>query len=241
MTSSATDYEDPQMDDAAFAEWITTSLAALGIADETFAEYILQICTEESILRQEKQEIIGEFLAESLETSATEWVEELLLRNDQVSQNAQLKADAHKLIQQETQRELERELQSLVVSELDQQRRPNAKVLTKEDRRARERLLAQYSYEVDEEVEGENGEIEFIYKDHSPETTLPGEGAGLLTKNRNSDFVKAQEIERKLQAQAEHQKVKARNKEMQEKQALEKEKAKTRTQKRRNGECSTIL
>lgn len=48
--------------------------------------------------------------------------------------------------------------------------------MTKEERRARDRVLAQYAYDLDEVVEGADGEVEFLYtggKDDGPK----GDGA----------------------------------------------------------------
>ena len=45
--------------------------------------------------------------------------------------------------------------------------RSTKKQLTKEERKKREKLLARYSYDLDEIVENEDGEAEIKYKDRS--------------------------------------------------------------------------
>ena len=41
------------------------------------------------------------------------------------------------------------------------------KNMTKEERKKRDALLAQYGYDLDEMVEGADGEMEIVYKDRS--------------------------------------------------------------------------
>ncbi|KAK5672903.1 hypothetical protein QVD99_000388 [Batrachochytrium dendrobatidis] len=211
---------------AAFADWIASSLLFFGVSDEAFTEYILQICTEDSIPMDEKQEIITEFLAESLEVSVVKWIEELLERNQRMLEAVQLQADEQRQKNLDAQKKKEQELLQQTSLKTDQPRCFKANMLSKEDKRARDRLLKKYGYDMDEEVE-EAGEVHIVYKDTSTSSSATTD-LGAIGRSRNVNIIKEQEQAKKLKAQAEHQKVQARNKEMREKQALEKEKEKER-------------
>jgi hypothetical protein len=57
---------------------------------------------------------------------------------------------------------------------LDPKATNNKPILTKEERRKRELLLKTYGYDVDEIVEGEDGEAEILYKGASDKPALSG-------------------------------------------------------------------
>jgi hypothetical protein len=54
---------------------------------------------------------------------------------------------------------------------LTMSRRMAPKQMTKEERAQRERLMREYGYDLEEVVEGANGETEIVYKDRSQRTT----------------------------------------------------------------------
>lgn len=54
---------------------------------------------------------------------------------------------------------------------LTMSRRLAPKQLSKEEKAQRERLMREYGYDLDEVVEGANGETEIIYKDRSKKPT----------------------------------------------------------------------
>ncbi|KAL2918988.1 hypothetical protein HK105_201258 [Polyrhizophydium stewartii] len=219
------------MTSEAVSKAVAEGLAGLGITDETFAEYVLQICFEDTIPDDEKRDIIVEFLREATEQDVESWVDGVLASVG-ADKERQREAEAAAR-QRELAAQREREQQVLKAGvQGEAPRKSETREMTKEERRARERVLAQYGYDLDEVVETEDGEVEILYKGESDSRATAGEGSGLLAKNRNADVVKEQEQARKLKAQAEHQKMVARNKELQEKQRLEKEKEKRRTQKK---------
>lgn len=106
------------------------------------------------------------------------------------------------------------------------------KTMTKEERKKRDALLAQYGYDLDEMVEGADGEMEIVYKDRSK-----GSSAGvntsdpLLMANNNADIVKQKEALRRADMKKASENEKERNKAALEKQRLAQEKEKRRTQK----------
>ncbi|KAJ3032759.1 hypothetical protein HDV00_007166 [Rhizophlyctis rosea] len=214
-----------------WAEWLVSELSSLSITDETFSEYITQICSEDTIEDDEKREIITEFLAEATDQPVAPFVDSLLLRTQQRRDESKRKEE------EERQRQLEevKEKEQQALQE-DKALGPikGKKVLSKEEQRARERVLAQYAYDLDEVVEGDDGEVEILYKGAggSDDKNIGASGDPLLMKNRNADVVKEAEMAKRAKAQAEHQKTVARNKELQEKQRSEKEKEKRRTMKK---------
>ncbi len=128
------------------------------------------------------------------------------------------------------------------------------KQLTKEERKKREKLLARYSYDLDEVVENEDGEAEIQYKDRS-ETKGINDGRyyfiiniiklfisinkssfilhkDLLQANRNAEQVKQKEQLQREQMKKQHEEEKERNRKLLEKQQRDKEKAKRKTMKR---------
>ncbi|KAI8917269.1 hypothetical protein DFJ77DRAFT_459783 [Powellomyces hirtus] len=222
------------MDSAEWDAWLAGKLdRELGIDDETFAEYITQLCSEDTMEADERREVIVEFLNEAAEGKPVETVvEEILAKYSEMRDAAAAKEIEEKARLRDAAKEKELEaLQSDTSSTPDT--RAGKRALTTEEKLARERVLAQYGYEEDEVVETENGEVEFVYKGKND-----GKGAdmdsALLPKNDNAERVKAEEQAKKAKAAAEHAKNVQRNKELLEKQKqkVEKEKEKKRTQKK---------
>lgn len=107
------------------------------------------------------------------------------------------------------------------------------KTMTKEERKKRDALLAQYGYDLDEMVEGADGEMEIVYKDRSAKGSSVGVSTGdpLLMANNNADIVKQKEASRRAEMKKASENEKERNKAALEKQRLAQEKEKRRTQK----------
>ncbi|KNC98581.1 uncharacterized protein SPPG_06266 [Spizellomyces punctatus DAOM BR117] len=210
-------------------EWLTASLMDLSINDETFSEYITQLCSEETMEDGERREVIVEFLSEATDQPVEQLVDEMLRRNAEWREKARRQEEEMKQKALEAVKLQEREALQATISQ--QEIKPAKKQLSKEEKQARERLLAQYGYDLDEVVETADGEVEFIYKGKKDDKKSSSDEV-LLPKNRNAEIVKQAEQAKRLQAQAEHQKQVQRNKELQEKQRLEKEKEKRRTMKK---------
>ncbi|KAJ3269955.1 hypothetical protein HK104_005004 [Borealophlyctis nickersoniae] len=203
------------------ADWLTQSLATLSIEDETFSEYIIQICDEDSIEDAEKEEIITEFLSEATDKPVATFVTSLLARTQARKHAAKEREEAERIRAIENAKEKEQE--ALRKEASTSESAATKKTLSEEEKRARQRVLMEYGWET-EDVEGGEG-TGGVGADKGGENPL-------LTKNRNAEIVKEAEQAKRTKAQTEHQKIVARNKEMQEKQRLEKEKAKKGTVKK---------
>lgn len=108
------------------------------------------------------------------------------------------------------------------------------KDMTKEERKKREALLAKYAYDLDELVEGDDGETEIQYKDRSGTKNSAGGSKSsdtLLMANTNADIVKQKEAQRRAEMKKANDVEKERNRLALEKQRLAQEKEKRRTQK----------
>ncbi|KAI8852014.1 hypothetical protein BC829DRAFT_91315 [Chytridium lagenaria] len=193
--------------------------AELGITDEAYSEYISQLLTEDSMETEEKLEVIKEFLEEATSKDVTEFVEKLLRNAELLKLKAIDLSDAPSAQAPNIEAELEA-LKETTLSE------PKKKVLTKEERRKRDQLLAKYGYDVDEIVEGADGEAEFVYRGDTsvPELSIGG--------NDNAARVRDVEQQRRAKMKSEHEQTVLRNKAALEKQLADKEKEKRRTQKK---------
>ncbi|KAI9205263.1 uncharacterized protein BJ171DRAFT_501540 [Polychytrium aggregatum] len=217
-----------QADD--WKQWLDETIRTLGIDDSAVIEYIVGICEEDTIDPEEKQEAICEYLSELNEDrdAVEEFVAQLLEHLKQHLEKLEIEQQESKAQYLKTALELEK--QDLQTGASDVRPHNAPKVLTKEERKQREALLAQYGYDIDQVVENANGETEIVYTSGKSEAVdLKKQG---LFQNRNADVVKEQEQNKRTQAQLQHQKEQARIKEQQEKQRLEREKEKRRTQKR---------
>lgn len=105
--------------------------------------------------------------------------------------------------------------------------------MSKEDKKRREALLAQYGYDLDLVVEGENGEEEIMYTGEGGGSSRSSIGSGGgFDKNRNAEAVKQAEQLRRQQLADAHAQEKMRNKLALEKQRADQEKKSKGTQKR---------
>ncbi|KAJ3181234.1 hypothetical protein HDU87_001363 [Geranomyces variabilis] len=217
--------------------WLAAKLEKdLAIADEAFAEYITQLCSEDTMEDDERREVIVEFLDEaSAGQPVAPCVDEILAKHAerQAAAAAREKEDRAKSLHEAKQRELEA-LQADTAADPSSAAAGGGKkkVLSLEEKLARDRLLALYGYESEDhegdDAEGKSG------GDGSAGAASGGGGDpnGLLMKNDNAERVRAEEQAKKAKAQAEHQKNVQRNKENVEKQKAEREKEKKRTVKK---------
>ena len=108
-------------------------------------------------------------------------------------------------------------------------RQNNKKELSKEERMERERLLARYGYELEEQVELENGETEIVFKAKGGDKKQDPSDL-LATSNR--DIVRNKQAQERMEQKIKHEKEAKRNKEMLLKQKAAKELKSKGTQKR---------
>jgi hypothetical protein len=134
---------------------------------------------------------------------------------------------------------------------LTMSRRMAPKQLTKEEKAQRERLMREYGYDLEEVVEGADGETEILFKDRSKKSTgkisLKGNehlievlfshppflgDDPLLMKNQNASKIKEEEQRRREKMKQDSEREKERILQQQEKQKLDREKEKRRTMKK---------
>ncbi|KAJ2991757.1 hypothetical protein HDV02_003493 [Globomyces sp. JEL0801] len=210
---------------------ITSYLSTIGIDDETFSEYILQIIQDDSMTMEEQIEIIVEFLQEAIENDSTElniqnWVATIIQSSNDIKLKLKEQEERERQELIEKTKQIEITNKTTNDNTLSKSKKPE---LTREERIERERWLSKYGYEVEDVEENENGETEIVFRD---QTGKKQSNLDDLGKNRNAELVQQKELMKKLEAQKIHQTEKMRNKELMEKQRLEKEKKKKGTQKR---------
>ncbi|KAJ3115601.1 hypothetical protein HDU96_000358 [Phlyctochytrium bullatum] len=185
-----------------------------GLTDETYAEYIQQLVDDDTLRNDEKFQIIKDkevdsFISDVLEKAGKA---KELVASASASETTQVSfSDAEAAaLREETLPTTDR----------------SKPVISKEERRRREQLLAKYAYDIDEIVEGADGEAEVLYRGQE-KVSEPS-----IAVNENVARVKDLEQQRRAKMKAEHEKEQQRNKAALEKQLLEKEKEKRRTQKK---------
>ncbi|KAI8818393.1 uncharacterized protein EV422DRAFT_569817 [Fimicolochytrium jonesii] len=230
------------MADIDWDTWLASKLESeLKITDETFAEYITQLCTEcnfslvacngveqDTIEEEEKREVIVEFLGEATsdEANVEPVVDELLKRNAEFREKAAKREEEERLKALEAAKQKELEALQSNRSSKDPQHDDQSKTkkaMSSSERLARERLLAQYAYETDDIVETADGAAESV------STRKKGGERDLLAKNDNAERIRQEEQAKRAKAQADHQKKVQRDKELLEKQRLDKENQKKKT------------
>ncbi|CAM0136707.1 hypothetical protein VKS41_003516 [Umbelopsis sp. WA50703] len=218
--------------------FISEKLATVELKDEEISEYIAGIVSEEFLEESEKREALTEFLSESTNKPTDDLIDCFL---SQWHKEQEKEKEAAELAKAEAAAKAkEREKNSLAAGipnssgddgkePLTMSRRMAPKQMTKEERARRERLMREYGYDLEDVVEGANGETEIVYKDRSKKATAEDP---LLMSNRNSDIIKEQEKNRRDQMKQQSEIEKERIKQQQEKQKLDKEKEKRRTMKK---------
>ncbi|KAJ3353206.1 hypothetical protein HDU83_007034 [Entophlyctis luteolus] len=208
-----------------------------GLSDEAYVEYIAQLCDDESIPVHDKTDIITEFLQEaaiSTNSSALsvtpdqvrQVVESMVerLATDRAAAAAEAAAASAATEGRKEEHPGTRDPTTVEPASAG----PEKKILTKEEKRARERLLRQYGYEVDETVEDANGEVEFLYSGGG----RSGQGEvleGSVAGNMNVQRAKEAEQMRRSKMATEHANEAERNRRAREKQLADAEKKKRGT------------
>ena len=216
-------------------------LFELGIQDqEPFQDYLLQLLhPQEEVWGQDEQEdeeiysIVTEFLIEACSddghtekinkfvSQLLEW-KNTLKENEEEVEEVQLVQSLEK-VQLDGGVKVDPSLQSLLVETRTSQK----KQVSRQERVDRERMLAQYGYELEESLEMD-GETEIVFKAREKNTDPP-----LVSLSQsNADFVKEKSRKQKMELKEKHEKEKQRNKELLEKQKIEKELKKKGTQKK---------
>ncbi|KAF9115580.1 hypothetical protein BGX27_007317 [Mortierella sp. AM989] len=220
-------------------EFIAKRLATISLEDEAITEYFARIVEEESMEEPEKREAITELLADVTEESTTTVIDEVFTFWNGVKQEEAKKVQEEKEKAMEIAKEKERAALRAAFDDPNNDRgvlsmssRHIVKNMTKEERKKREALLAQYAYDLDEMVEGDDGEMEIMYKDRSGKSSSAGGSSDpLLMANNNADIVKQKDAQRRAEMKKASENEKERNKLALEKQRLAQDKEKKRTQK----------
>ncbi|KAI8609430.1 hypothetical protein BC830DRAFT_1085496 [Chytriomyces sp. MP71] len=214
--------------DAAF---IIEQLSVFTGCDEAYVDYIVQLVEDDTMETDEKRSIIMEFLSEAVgdgdQVSAV--VSRILAHGNEArmrriaeaetaAASAAAEAEAQRLAQAQT--EATNNGADAPLS--------TKKVLSKEEKRMRERLLRQYGYEVDEAIENEDGEVEFVYSGGGSSSSKDSLNA---PANTNMQRVKDAEAQRKAKMSAAHAEKVQRDKDARARQLAEAEKKKKGTQK----------
>ncbi|KAF9117214.1 hypothetical protein BGW39_002447 [Mortierella sp. 14UC] len=229
---------------AEFEAFIAEQLQTISIQDEAITEYFARLVEEESMEEPERREAITELLADVTEESTEAIIDAVFVYWNGLRDAELKKAEEEK--EKALAAARERERASLRVDQdtsstvsnregpLSMSSRHVVKTMTKEERKKRDALLAQYGYDLDEMVEGADGEMEIVYKDRS------GKGGAdkgvttsdpLMMANNNADIIKQKEAARRAEMKKASENEKERNKLALEKQRLAAEKEKRRTQK----------
>ncbi|KAJ3026592.1 UNVERIFIED_CONTAM: hypothetical protein HDU68_005410 [Siphonaria sp. JEL0065] len=206
----------------------STLLHSLQLSDEAYAEYISQLADDSSMDQSEKAEIIVEFLSDAVESKdidITTVVTELLSKLDLAKKERQELSQQEKEREKQEQEAAKAAEANSVKPETETEQQPQKKVLSKEEKKARERLLRQYGYEVDEVIENEHGETEFLYSGGGREKASLPEGM----QNTNAQRVKEAEQMRRQKLAASHAAEVERNKAARQKQLEDAEKKKKKT------------
>ncbi|KAG0199002.1 hypothetical protein BGX28_007631 [Mortierella sp. GBA30] len=227
------------MDSNEIESFIAERLAAISLQDEAIIEYFARIVEEESMEEPEKREAIAELLADATEEPTGTVIDTVFefwnnLREQELKKAQEEKEKALEAAKEKERASLKAELDNPNNREgiLSMSSRHVVKNMTKEERKKRDALLAQYGYDLDEMVEGADGEMEIAYKDRSAKGSAGVSSSDpLLMANNNADIVKQKEAVRRAEMKKASENEKERNKLALEKQRLAQEKEKRRTQK----------
>ncbi|KAF9083372.1 hypothetical protein BGX29_011110 [Mortierella sp. GBA35] len=220
--------------------FIAEQLQTIAIQDEAITEFFARIVEEESMEEPEKREAITELLADVTEEPTEDLIDIVFahwnhLRDAELKKAEEEKEKALAAAKERERASFKADLDSTSNREgaLSMSSRHVVKNMTKEERKKRDALLAQYGYDLDEMVEGADGEMEIVYKDRSGKGSAGGVSTAdpLLMANNNADIVKHKEAARRAEMKKASENEKERNKLALEKQRLAQEKEKRRTQK----------
>ncbi|RIA99277.1 hypothetical protein C1645_478633 [Glomus cerebriforme] len=148
---------------------IKKQLSTIGLHDETFDEYIAGIISDDSLEESEKREAISEFISGATDTPSGSIIDDIFNAWTEFNEEEQKIKEIEKKHEKETgeSEALQQKSGVSISTESTTSLRNTKKQLSKEERKRREKLLARYSYDLDEVVENEDGEAEIQYKDRS--------------------------------------------------------------------------
>ncbi|ORY51341.1 hypothetical protein BCR33DRAFT_846163 [Rhizoclosmatium globosum] len=209
----------------------STLLREFNLSDEAYVEYVFQLSEDDTIESSEKEAIVVEFLSEAVEGESSERIGPVIsalfaaLQAQKADADAEAQAQAAKEKAALAQQLSEATLADNSDNSAADAQLPQKKVLSKEEKKARERLLRMYGYEVDEVVENENGETEILYSGNKEDkASMPD-----ALMNTNVQRVKEAEQLRRQKMQAAHSAEVERNKAARQKQLDDAEKKKKKT------------
>jgi len=179
----------------------------------------------------EKREAISEFILSATDTSSESIIDDIFEAWTEFKEEEQkIKAEEKQEKEAKECDALQQKSDASISTESPTMLPHNTKKqLTKEERKRREKLLARYSYDLDEVVENEEGEAEIQYKDRGETKEINND---LLQTNRNAEQVKQKEQLQREQMKKQHEEEREKNRKLLEKQQRDKEKAKKKTMKR---------
>ncbi|KAF9928824.1 hypothetical protein BGZ67_006750 [Mortierella alpina] len=228
-------------DSSEIEAFIAEKLAGISLQDEAITEYFARLVEEESMEEPEKREAITELLADVTEEPTMTVIDTVFefwnsLKEAEAKKAQEEKEKVLAVAKEKERASLKAQLEDTSNREgtLSMSSRHVIKNMTKEERKKRDALLAQYGYDLDEMVEGADGEMEIVYKDRSKAS---GAASGvstadpLLMANNNAEIVKQKDAVRRAEMKKASENEKERNKLALEKQRLAQEKEKRRTQK----------
>jgi hypothetical protein len=204
---------------------VEKGLQTLGIVDNDLAAYMAGILSDDDTTHDERRELFTELLAEH--STDTEGVERVVTRllDERDAYRVNLKAE-EQLAREHAFQQLQHSERLELVTDAIQV--VEEREMDRDEYKKRQHLLQRFGYDLDDVVEGEDGELEIRYLDRS--NKVKSEVAVLA--NRNTQVVKDAELRRRELMKNEHDKKVQRDKEQLEKQRLQKEKEKVRTQKK---------
>ncbi|KAG0363093.1 hypothetical protein BC939DRAFT_488777 [Gamsiella multidivaricata] len=219
--------------------FIAERLATISLQDEAITEYFARIVEEESMEEPEKREAISELLADVTEEPTATVIDSVfefwnIMKKEQEKKAEEEKRKALEVAKEKERAALRAEFDNPNNREgiLSMSSRHVVKNMTKEERKKRDALLAQYGYDLDEMVEGADGEMEIVYKDRSGGSKAAVSTSDpLLMANTNGEVVKQKDAQRRAEMKKASENEKERNKLALEKQRLAQDKEKRRTQK----------
>lgn len=203
-------------------EIVRYEIESIGEVDDTFAEYILQLLRDNDMDEAERIEIILEFLNDSIGPTTEEEIKHI---DSIVKEFAIAGAKLRNVVEVES---LVQSLPALDLTRSDcDMSEKKGPQMTAEQREERERILAEYGYEIVDEIEDENGETELVKSEREPKKPVVEN-----LKDLNSGIVREKELTKRLEMKNKFEVDKQRNKEDLAKQKLEKENKRKGTQKR---------
>ncbi|KAL6045016.1 hypothetical protein QOT17_023001 [Balamuthia mandrillaris] len=225
-----------------FGGWLRHALAAFQLDDEAYTSYVEAIMKEEGDGEQDKKEAVLEFLSaatvcRTTNQSSTEefmaWDADLSAFGDEMIAKWKEEQEKESKSRQNRQKQEEEATVSSVEDKNSTTQEPvkenrfdKQKVLSKEERKLREALLAQYGYEL--EQLDENGDIVVAAESSSaPLTATLG-----VQANTNASRIAEEEQRKRTVAKEKYQKKVQREKELLAIDKQRKEKRKQRTQKK---------